>query len=273
MQANCHRAGLGQAIASLLLACATLLGQSSALAGSVFDRVKSNASVRVCIWPDYYGISLRDPRNQQLGGIDIELSAQFARDLGVRLAYVDSSFATLIEDLARDRCDVAMFAVGITAQRQRALRFTQPYLQSDIYGVTTLNNRVIKNWDDIDKPGVQVAVQAGTFMEPVMAATLKQAKMLVIRPPLTREQELEAGRVDVFMTDYPYSRRLLDRVDWARLLAPAKPFNPIAYAYAVKPGDEEWLKQIDQFVARIKRDGRLETAAKNSGLTEIVVRN
>jgi len=273
MQANCHRAGLGQAIASLLLACATLLGQSSALAGPVLDRVKSNASVRVCIWPDYYGISLRDPRNQQLGGIDIELSAQFARDLGVRLAYVDSSFATLIEDLASDRCDVAMFAVGITAQRQRALRFTQPYLQSDIYGVTTLNNRVIKNWDDIDKPGVQVAVQAGTFMEPVMAATLKQAKMVVIRPPLTREQELEAGRVDVFMTDYPYSRRLLDRVDWARLLAPAKPFNPIAYAYAVKPGDEEWLKQIDQFVARIKRDGRLETAAKNSGLTEIVVRN
>lgn len=261
------------ALAALLLACATLLGHSSAQAAAVLDRVKSSATLRVCIWPDYYGVSLRDPRNQQLSGIDIELSTHFARDLAVRLAYVDSSFATLIEDLVNERCDVAMFAVGVTAQRQRALRFTQPYLQSDIYGVTTRNNRLIKSWDDIDKPGVQVAVQAGTFMEPVMAAMLKQAQMVVIRPPLTREQELEAGRVDVFMTDYPYSKRLLDRVDWARLVAPAKPFNPISYAYAVKPGDEEWFRQIDQFVGRIKRDGRLEIAAKNSGLTEIVVRN
>ena len=124
MQANCHRAGHGQTLAALLLAVVALLGQTSALAGAVSERVKSSASVRVCIWPDYYGISLRDPRTQQLSGIDIELSAQLARDLGVRLAYVDSSFATLIEDLASDRCDVAMFAVGITAQRQRALRFT-----------------------------------------------------------------------------------------------------------------------------------------------------
>ena len=111
----------------------------------------------------------------------------------------------------RSKQNVGKLAVALL--RQRALRFTQPYLQSDIYGVTTRNNRVVKSWDDIDKPGVQVAVQTGTFMEPVMAASLKQAKMLVIRPPQTREQELEAGRVDVFMTDYPYSRRLLDRVN------------------------------------------------------------
>jgi cyclohexadienyl dehydratase len=27
----------------------------------------------------------------------------------------------------------------------------------------------VRRWADIDQPGVQVAVQAGTFMEPVMA--------------------------------------------------------------------------------------------------------
>jgi hypothetical protein len=36
----------------------------------------------------------------------------------------------------------------------------------------------VRRWADIDKPGVQVAVQAGTFMEPVMAAALKQAKLV-----------------------------------------------------------------------------------------------
>jgi ABC-type amino acid transport substrate-binding protein len=96
--------------------------------------------------------------------------------------------------------------------------------------------------------------------------------MVVIKPPLVREQELEAGRVDVFMTDYPYSRRLLDNADWARLVSPPGPFHPIPYAYAVKPGDDEWLRQVDEFVAQIKRDGRLEAAARRAGLSEIVVR-
>lgn len=255
------------------LLCALLVGLGgTAFAGPVADRVKTTGNMRVCIWPDYYGITLRNPRNQQLNGIDIDLSAEFAKDLGVKLQYVDTSFAALIDDVTNDRCDVAMFAVGITPQRQQALKFSQAYLQSDVYGVTTRNNKLIKTWEDIDKPGVQVAVQAGTFMEPIMAASLKQAKMVTIRPPQQREQELEAGRIDVFMTDYPYSRRLLDRADWARLLSPAKPFHPTGYGYAVKPGDDAWLAQVNAFVARIKSDGRLDAAAKKYGLSEIAVK-
>jgi ABC-type amino acid transport substrate-binding protein len=252
-----------------LLACAV---SAPARAGAVLDRVKSSGTVRVCIWPDYYGITWRNPRTQQLGGIDIELSAEFAKDLGVKLQYVESSFPKLIDDLLGDRCDVSMHAVAVLPARAEKLRFSQPYLQSDIYGITTRSQRAIKRWEDIDQPGVQVAVQAGTFMEPVMAGALKQATMVVVRPPQTREGELEAGRVDVFMTDYPYSRRLLDNADWARLIAPPRPFHVLPYAYAVKPGDTEWLAQLDAFVGRIKKDGRLAASAGRFGLTEIVVR-
>ena len=256
------------AAASIAVACSA----GSALAGPVLDRIQAEREVRVCIWPDYYGVTWRNPRTQQLGGIDIELSAALARDLGVQLRYVDSSFVTLIDDLKGGRCDVAMFAVAQLPQRMEHLKFSRPYLRSDIYGVTTKSNRAVRQWSDIDQPGVQVAVQAGTFMEPVMKAALKQAKMVSIRPPATRENELEAGRVDVFMTDYPYSRRLLDNADWAALVPPPKPFHVLPYAYAVKPGDDAWLAAIDAFVQRIQRDGRLDAAAKRHGLSEIVVR-
>ena len=236
-------------------------------------RVKESGELRVCIWPDYYGISLRNPRTGQLSGIDIDLSAALAADLKVKPVYVDSSFATLVDDLLRDRCDVAMFAVGMTPQRAQALRFSRPYLESDIYAVTTRSSRVVKSWPDLDRPGVRIAVQAGTFMEPVMAGALKQANLVVVRPPATRERELEAGRVDAFMTDYPYSRRLLDNADWARLVAPPAPFFVLPYAYAVKPGDAAWLTAVDEFVSRIQRDGRLQAAAKRHGLSAIVRNN
>ncbi|MDT7836691.1 ABC transporter substrate-binding protein [Aquabacterium sp. OR-4] len=254
-----------------VLASALLLAQAAS-AGPVLERVRSSGTLRVCIWPDYYGITYRNPRTEQLVGVDIDLSAELAKGLGVKLQHVESSFAKLIENLHTDRCDVAMHAVGVTAQRQQHLKFSLPYLQSDIYGVTTRSNHVVRRWEDIDRPGVRVAVQAGTFMEPVMAVALKQAQVVVIKPPATREQELEAGRVDVFMTDFPYSRRLLDNADWARLVAPSRPFHTIPYAYAIKPGDEDWLRELDHFVARIKRDGRLEAAARRHGLAEIVVK-
>ena len=253
-----------------LLAAALLAATAAVAAPPVIQRIKDSGELRVCIWPDYYGVSLRNPRTGALAGIDIDLSAEFATELKARPRYVDSSFATLIDDLLQDRCDIAMFAVGMTPQRAQVLRFSRPYLESDIYAVTTRSSRVIQRWQDLDRPGVRIAVQAGTFMEPAMAAALKQATLVVVRPPDTRERELEAGRVDAFMTDYPYSRRLLDNADWARLVAPPKPFFVLPYAYAVKPGDAAWLATVDDFVARIQRDGRLLAAAKRHGLAAIV---
>jgi ABC-type amino acid transport substrate-binding protein len=256
---------------AVVAAVAQLAMAMPALAGPVLARIEASGTLKVCIWPDYYGVTWRNPRTQQLGGIDIDLSAALAQDLKVRLQYVESSFPKLVEDVTSERCDIAMHAVAVLPARAEKLKFSQPYLQSDIYGITTRSSP-IKSFADIDQPGVQVAVQAGTFMEPVMAAALKQARLVVVQPPQTREQELEAGRVDVFMTDYPYSRRMLDNADWARLVSPTQRFHLLPYAYAVKPGDEAWLQRVDAFVAAIKRDGRLEAAARRSGLGEIMVR-
>jgi len=248
------------------LAIAVVSAQAQTL-----ERVRSSGKLHVCIWPDYYGVTYRNPRTQQLGGIDIDLSAELARELGVGIEYVETSFPQLVADVNAGRCDVAMFAVGMLPARKEQLAFTEPYLQSDIYGVTTRASRTVRNWADIDQPGVVVAVQAGTFMEPVMRDALKQARMMVVRPPATREQELEAGRVDVFMTDYPYSRRLMDNADWARLVAPPKPFFVLPYGYALRKGDARWLARLDEFVAAIKHDGRLVAAARRHGLADIVV--
>lgn len=240
-------------------------------AGNRLEQVLALKKVRVCIWPDYYGISYRDPKTQTLSGIDVDMAAELGKDLGVVVEFVDSSFARLITDVTDDRCDVAMFAIGINPQRLEKLRFTQPHLASDIYAITTRSNRRIQTWEDIDKPGSVVAVAKGTLHEPVMRQRLKSAELRVLDTPQAREQEVESGRADVFMTDFPFSRRMLETTDWARLVKPSATYHVTFYAYAMKPGDDVWHARMERFVASVKQDGRLQEAARRHKLDPIVV--
>ena len=254
----------------LLLTC--LAGGAQAVQIDHLKRIEATKMLRVCIWPDYYGISFRNPKTLQLSGIDIDLARDLAKALGVEAQFVDSSFATLIEDVANDRCDIAMFAIGITPVRQQTLRFTQPHLASDIYAITTKTNRRMQKWADIDKAGTVVAVAKGTLHEPVMKNRLKAAELRVFDTPNAREQEVRAGRADVFMTDFPFSRRMLSSNDWARLIAPPEIYHMTPYAWAMAPGDDQFYERVEKFLADIKRDGRLLQYAKRYGLDPIVVR-
>lgn len=237
---------------------------------SHLDRVRQEGEIRVCIWPEYYAITYRDTRTGTLEGIDIDLARELAKDLAVTVRFVDSSFKTLIADLTGDTCDVSMHGIGITAARQEKLDFTQPHLISGIYAITTQTSPAVQSWADVDKPGIIVAAQAGTYMVEVMKASLKQASLSVVASPEAREQEVMSGRADAFVTDYPYSRKMLARHDWAKLLTPPQPLAPTPYAYAINKGDPRWLATLNAFVTRIKQDGRLARAARDNGLEAIV---
>jgi cyclohexadienyl dehydratase len=239
-------------------------------AGGRLAAVHAAGEVRVCIWPDYYSISYRNTRTGVLEGIDIDLAHEFAKDIGVSVRFVDSSFKTMIEDLLQSRCDVSMHGIAITPARAEKLAFSRPHLRSGIYAITTRTHPTLRNWADIDRDGVVVAAAAGTYMVDIMKAELKHARLSVVASPEAREQEVMSGRADVFMTDYPYSRKMLTRNDWAKLLAPPQPLAPTPYAYAMAPDDAEWIGTVDAFVVRIKADGRLLAAAKANGLEAIV---
>lgn len=252
--------------------CLTALTTGMATQPDRLKQIEATKTLRVCIWPDYYGISYRNPRTQQLSGIDIDNARELAKELGAQATFVDSSFARLVDDVGADKCDIAMFAVGITPQRQEKLRFTQPHLISDIYAITTQGNRRVQQWADLDKPGSVLVVTKGTLHESVMPSKLKAAELRVVDTPAAREQEVLSGRADAFMTDFPFSRRLLDHADWARLVSPPETYHLTPYAWAMQPGDDAFHARVEKTLAAMKRDGRLMANARKYGLEPIVAR-
>lgn len=232
--------------------------------------VQTTREVRVCIWPDYFAITYRNPLTGNLEGIDIDMAEEFAKSLGVKPTFVESSFAQLIENMENNRCDIAMHGVGVREDRAAHMDFSAPHLVSGIYAITMKSNQSIQTWNDIDRQGNIVVVQKGTYMEPVMRDYLKQADLTTVNDFKGREQEVQSGRADVFMTDFPYGRRMASLTTWARLIEPPEPLAPTPYAYAVPKGDSEWLDTVNAFVKAIKADGRLAAAAERHGLTPIV---
>ena len=244
----------------------------NALAAPWLERIEQSQTLQVCIWPDYYAISYRDPRTSELQGFDIDMARDLAQRLKVKLEFVDTDFSRFIADLKAERCAVAMFGIAQTAQRARDVSFTVPTLVGGIYAITNQAQGALRRWTDIDQPGVVVAVQAGTYMEPVMRDYLKHAELSVVRAPNTREEEVRAGRADVFMTDYPYSQRMLAQHDWARLITPEQPVSPLPYGYAIMPGDQAWLDYLNQFIAEQQANGRLRAIAQRHRLEPIIAK-
>ncbi|WP_432698582.1 ABC transporter substrate-binding protein [Marinobacterium sp. YM272] len=237
------------------------------------ERIQSSNELRVCIWPGYFSISARHPKTGELEGIDIELAQALADDLGVQLHFVETNFGRFIDDIEQDACDIGMFAIAITAARAQRIDYSEPYLASHMYGVTTKTNSTLRRWQDMDQPGGVVCVQKGTYMEGYMKKHLEHAGLLVVNNPREREEAVLSGRADLFITDYPYSRKVLTFYDWAKVIDPAELSapRPFRYAYAVAQEQPLWLERVNAFVDQIKQDGRLEQAARHHDLLPALI--
>jgi ABC-type amino acid transport substrate-binding protein len=260
-----------QWVAPGILASAAAQPAPTRPGAGIMPAIAARGEIRVCIWPEYFAISYRNPRNGELEGIDIDLARALAARLRVALAFVETNFRDFMDRIEDGSCDIAMMAVGVTPARAARIGFSKPYLASAVYAVTTRTNNRIARWADIDSPGTVVAVAAGTVMEPLMRDTLRRAQLMVVAPPRTREGEIMSGRADVFMSDYPYTRRMTLMHDWARVIDPPARFGETLYAFGLPRGDAAWTAEVNTFLERVRSDGTLARAAQRHGLTPILL--
>jgi cyclohexadienyl dehydratase len=254
-------------VAAGLFAFSGGAAQAQQMESRLYQVTKAH-KLRVCVWPLYYAITMRNPQTGQLEGIDADLSKEFAKDLGVDLEYVETSFGTFTADLQANKCEIGMFGVGATMKRAQAVAFSRPYLVTNIYAVIRPGGS-IKQWSDIDKKGATVAVTLGSYIEPFMRGYLKNAALTAVTAPATVQAELMSNRADVIMSDFPTALKMKKEFG-TDFLTPPEKLAVTPYAYVVPQGDQIWLNYVNLFVDTIKLDGRLAKAAERNGLGPIV---
>src|SRR4051812_30213067 len=92
-------------------------GGASAQTKSHLQTVLERGTLRVGTTGDFNPMSIKDPATNSYKGFDIEAMEQLARDMGVKVEFVPTEWATLIAGLASDRYDVFAGGSSLTMAR------------------------------------------------------------------------------------------------------------------------------------------------------------
>jgi cyclohexadienyl dehydratase len=156
--------------------------------------------LRVGTTGDYAPFS--DDHGGSLRGLDIELAQALAKEWGLRIVFVRTTWPTLMTDLAKRRFDLAASGISITPERRRLADFSAAYLFD---GKTPIARRAdaarFSSLEKIDQPGVRVIVNPGGTNERFARENLQRATITLHPDNRTIFQEIAAGRADVMITD------------------------------------------------------------------------
>jgi cyclohexadienyl dehydratase len=238
-------------IGCLLAGCGTTQPEDS------LQAVKTRGVLRVGTTGDYKPMSFREPATGKYRGFDADLAEELARDLGVKIEYVHTTWPTLMRDTLDRKFDLALCGITVTPERKKRALMSDGYLAN---GKTVLcraeDAGKYLSLAAIDHPEVRVMENPGGLNERFAREHLPHAT-LIIHPVNEEIPELVAsGKADVMITETVEAAyyRSLDR----RLAAPLldAPFTRGEMGALLPPGSEALRDYVNGFIdsARWRND-------------------
>ena len=201
-------------------------------------------------------LARRDEQTGQLSGVSVDIAQEFARQLGRPVELIGFDAANRAVQALRDqRVEVGFFAID--PARSEGLRFTPAYVVIEGAYVVPASSR-IQNPQEVDQPGVRVAVAERSAYDLYLSRTLKQAQLVktvrsseVVNLMFSRELEVAAGVKQQLEKDMQIHPNL-------RMLKPS--FMQIQQAMATSESNPALHSELVAFLARIKASGFIQSA-------------
>jgi cyclohexadienyl dehydratase len=248
-------------IARLVVIAATLLGVAFAAQAqqpkSRLQTILERGTLRVGTTGDFNPMSVRDTATNAYKGFDIEAMEQLAKDMGVKVEWVPTEWATLVAGITADRYDVFAGGSSLNMARAKTVAFTDPYLEAGTVPLTLKANAgKFKTWSDVNTKGTTVAVLLGTVFEEQAKAHFPQATIRSVEKPANGYQEVLAGRALVTVTSNIEASTLTQQYPNLVVVGTPKDMrNKRPFAYPVAQGDATWVIFLNNWIALKKSEG------------------
>ena len=201
-------------------------------------------------------------------GVDADIAAEIAKDLGKEIVIEHIDFDSLIPSLIAGKADFVAAGMTITPEREESVDFSIPYVES-VQNIISMKDAELKTLEDLK--GKKIGVQLGTTGDLAVSDAINLedgalndtgAEVKTYGNALEASQDLMIGRIDAVVIDKLTAEEIVkNNID---KLTTVK-FGEISEAYgiAVEEGNSELLDSINLTLQRLLDEGKIEEFIDN----------
>lgn len=221
---------------------------TAAHAGPRLDRILEEKTIRVGTPGDYRPFAMKTDSGEYEGH-DIDVIEAMAKELGVKIQYVQTSWPKLMPDLLADEYDIAVGGITRNVARISKAEMLPGYAP---FGKVALVRKEAEaqfnSVDDLNQPSVHVIKNPGGTNEVFVLEHLKQAKVSTHEKNAEIPGLIAEGKGDVMITE-TYEALHYAKTE-PRLAAKFidDPLTPKNYLGFLMPADDPDFVRVMNFV-------------------------
>jgi polar amino acid transport system substrate-binding protein len=238
---NALRNGFRAVTALVALALGLLVLSGTAAAQSTMQQIKQKGELRIGVTPGEPWF-FKDPGSGAWSGIGYAMGQQVAKDLGVKLVPVETTWGNSIAAIQANQIDV-MFVLDATDERKKAVDFPDAPFFWYAQGVLMKDGMKVKSWSDLDREDVKIAVTLGTAPDRELTKRLTKAKIERFQNMDEAIAAFYSGRVDGASFYHPALVMQQARVKKGQIFIP-EPVVALATSAGIRREDDKQFRDF-----------------------------
>ena len=233
----------------------------AAQAGPRLDKIMETKVIRVGTPGDYRPFAIKTDTG--FSGHDIDLIETMAKELGVKVEYVQTSWPNLMKDLQSNQFDVAVGGITRNVNRMRVVDMLPGYAPfGKVALVRTADKAKFTTAESLNQPSVRVIKNPGGTNEAYVLANLKAAQVATHDKNAEIPALIADGKGDVMITEtYEalHYAKADPRLHAAFIDAPLTPKNTLGFM--LPTDDADYVRVMDFVWGLVDSRGGVKQAA------------
>jgi polar amino acid transport system substrate-binding protein len=244
------------------VASAGLTGGLRTAAADTLADIKKRGELVVATEMQFPPFDISD--NGVYKGVDRELIDAVAKELGVKVSYLDLPWTSVLPGLEAKKFDLVIAPVTITKERMKHYAFSVPIADATAALMKRADDKSITKPEDI--AGKTVGGQKGTSQ----VAQLKEFAAKLPKPVVVKEYvdnnqsyaDLAAGRIDASINSLPnLAYAAAQRSDAFAVVLP--PFGqPTYFSWVARLDDQSLIDAVNAAIVKLDGDGTMAKIQK-----------
>ena len=207
---------------------------------------------------EYLGDELKEDGTAKVVGVDADIAAEIAKDLGVELEIVDMDFDGIILAVQSGKGDFGAAGMTVKPEREEMVNFSIKYVKSSQYILVKADSD-IKCAADLE--GKTIGVQLGTTGDFFATDEIPGSVVMPYKDAVTASLDLANGRVDAVITDELPAKAIAASNEALVLIEEV--LTEEEYAIAVAKEKTDLLEAINKTITRLQEEGLIEVFINN----------